>query len=231
MKIINNKLNLVEVILCFILFLLVFAYLSIKVINAGGDPLYIDTVVRDFIYDNRGEKGGLIYWLFIILSEFGDYRVIALVFVLVLIFTKCDNRALTFIIMIIASYLLNVGFKSMFARPRPSEIYFWMDEKSKSFPSAHATTATTMWLYVCCFVFVSKNRIWVKVLTTIFVVIIILGVMASRIVLGVHYFSDVIAGFSLGVMSFIVLLLPYLFMKKYNILNNGISFGKSRNEA
>ena len=52
------------------------------------EPLAVDIAVRDFMYNIRGEKGGFMYWLFRILTEFGDIVGLAILAVIICIITK-----------------------------------------------------------------------------------------------------------------------------------------------
>jgi len=87
--------------------------------------------------------------------------------------------------------------KHLITRPRPVAIPIYIED-SYSFPSGHAGVAIGLYgflLYFCL-----KNiadKIWRRIAdASLAVVIILLGF--SRIYLGVHYFSDVIAGFLVG---------------------------------
>lgn len=103
----------------------------------------------------------------------------------------------------ISSLFLNTGLKHLVNRPRP-----YMNGISKveidnffvstndlgdtiSFPSGH-TQSTANFLTACA---VRVKRAWFYVVASLFVLL----VMISRVYLGVHYFTDVLAGLLLGV--------------------------------
>lgn len=93
---------------------------------------------------------------------------------------------------IIGSALLNLGAKHMFARERPSLWESIAPESSFSFPSGHAMGSMTM---ACVLVLLAWNTRWrwlVLAVCSIFVVLVGL----SRIYLGVHYPSDILAGWA-----------------------------------
>lgn len=93
--------------------------------------------------------------------------------------------------------LLNVALKALFRRARPVLPSPFVTESGWSFPSGHAMGALIaygMLAYVLVILFNGRGRRWI-VLTAALLVLLI---GASRMYLGVHYFSDVIAGYVAG---------------------------------
>ncbi len=111
---------------------------------------------------------------------------------------------------------LNQIFKIILKRPRPN-IYQLIPITGYSFPSAHAMVSLSFYGFIT-YLLVKKVQKKQKqkaiILTTS---LLILGIGFSRIYLGVHYFSDVLAGFLIS------LCYLSLFIKAYN------NFGKSKN--
>lgn len=88
------------------------------------------------------------------------------------------------------SALLNLGTKAAFARERPSLWESIAPESTYSFPSGHAMGSMTL-LWVCLLLaWRTPWRVPVAVAAIAFVVLVGL----SRIYLGVHYPSDILAG-------------------------------------
>ena len=93
--------------------------------------------------------------------------------------------------------ILIVTFKNIYQRPRP-EILHLVEEKGFSFPSGHSLAVTIM--VGTLIVILSqriKNTTWRKVVQ-ILLSLYIVSVLVSRIYLGVHYPSDVIASLCVG---------------------------------
>ena len=93
--------------------------------------------------------------------------------------------------------ILIVTFKNIYQRPRP-EILHLVEEKGFSFPSGHSLAVTIM--VGTLIVILSqriKNTIWRKIVQ-ILLSLYIFSVLVSRIYLGVHYPSDVIASLCVG---------------------------------
>jgi peptidoglycan/LPS O-acetylase OafA/YrhL len=93
------------------------------------------------------------------------------------------------------------GFvKHLFGIPRPSDprIRIPLPETSPSFLSGHAQNAVVNWGYLA---YRFRNRVFWAI-----TIVLILGIGLSRIVLGVHFPQDVIAGWLLG----LIVLVAYI---------------------
>lgn len=111
--------------------------------------------------------------------------------------------------------------KYLIARPRPPEMYQLVHSYGASFPSAHSTYAAALG---CLAIFLSlkhpeKRLIWICACAWI----ILMG--SSRVYLGVHFPSDVLAGWGI---SFIWIALLYLVCVKFSkskklILDNNLT--------
>ncbi|MEK7133687.1 MAG: phosphatase PAP2 family protein [Patescibacteria group bacterium] len=88
--------------------------------------------------------------------------------------------------------------KHLIIRPRPDIYYQAYPESGFSFPSGHATLAVAF--YGFCIVLIRwfiPSPVW-KNLATSVLTFLIAAIVFSRIYLGVHYLSDVVAGMALG---------------------------------
>lgn len=149
---------------------------------------------------------------FKVFTHIGSFYVmagLALVAVLLLWFVKKDRRTSVFYAVCFAlTGVLNLLFKIIIGRARPESLMI-IAETGYSFPSGHSMLAMTFFAlaihYVCKTI---KNKPLKIALAVIFSIIISL-VGFSRIYLGVHYLSDVIAGFLLSFVIVVVSLLAY----------------------
>ncbi|MFT2718871.1 phosphatase PAP2 family protein [Deinococcus sp. A31D244] len=91
--------------------------------------------------------------------------------------------------------LLNVAAKVVFQRPRPDELLAVLSEPGFSFPSGHAM-ANAAFGFALTLVFWRSRAGWP---VAVFGLLWALAVGASRNYLGVHYPSDVLAGFTASV--------------------------------
>lgn len=99
--------------------------------------------------------------------------------------------------------------KYLISRPRPPEMYHLVENYGASFPSAHSVYAAVLG---CLAMYLSQHHtkrqlIWVCA----FIGVLSMGI--SRIYLGVHFPSDVLAGWSIG---FIWITLLYLLYAKFS---------------
>ena len=93
--------------------------------------------------------------------------------------------------------ILIVTFKNIYQRPRP-EILHLVEEKGFSFPSGHCLAVTIMvGTLIVIFSQRIKDQLW-KRIVQILLGFYLLSVLVSRVYLGVHYPSDVLASLCVG---------------------------------
>lgn len=99
----------------------------------------------------------------------------------------------------LGSGILTFVLKLFFERSRPDIIFRLVEAEGYSYPSGHALAGAACYatLAIVCYKYLTRDRTR-NFFSVVFCAIIVL-VAGSRIYLGVHYFSDVIAGISLGV--------------------------------
>lgn len=93
--------------------------------------------------------------------------------------------------------LLNRTLKAIFERTRPLHDHGWTQELGWSFPSGHSSGALTAYGMLAYLLIRRTSQVWHLPLTLLAITLILL-VGYSRIVLQVHWFSDVVAGFASG---------------------------------
>jgi undecaprenyl-diphosphatase len=90
--------------------------------------------------------------------------------------------------------------KTFYARPRPDLVPHEAYVYSASFPSGHSTLSTAAWLTLAMLVASLETRRRSKALAYALAGLIVAGVGVSRVYLGVHWPTDVLAGWCLGAM-------------------------------
>ncbi len=137
-------------------------------------------------------------------SFFGEwYILLPLAAVLVFLFSRAGltKEATELAYSVVGTSVVIVFLKTIADRPRPPEALQLVSEVGYSFPSWHAAIAVAFWGYL---VYVALRRIKnrsIRLLLVSLTVLLILTICFSRLYLGVHYFSDVLAGFAIGLIA------------------------------
>ena len=100
-----------------------------------------------------------------------------------------------FIVTMIGQAVLHHGAKWLFARPRPSALISYKDVESSSFPSGHALAALAMYGAIAWIFATRTENAAAKFGIAAAAVILIFLIGMSRAYIGIHYASDVVAGF------------------------------------
>ena len=112
--------------------------------------------------------------------------------------TEHKHSARLLLAAVAGNILLNGALKLVFHRPRPSVFAWQTVAVSSSFPSGHAMSATVCYGTVAYLVVRLQKHHWSRVLTSVGAVVLILLICGTRLYLGVHYPSDVLAGILVG---------------------------------
>lgn len=147
---------------------------------------------------------------FKIITSLASPLFVIILIILCFIFLKNEKIKKAIVLNALFIVILNQTIKFMIARPRPEGLML-ISENGYSFPSAHAMFSLTFYGLFIYFIYHSNLNNKLKIFLYILLVTIIILVPFSRIYLGVHYASDVIAGLFL---SGSVLLLYDLFTTK-----------------
>jgi membrane-associated phospholipid phosphatase len=98
---------------------------------------------------------------------------------------------------------LNIVLKQIVQRPRPTE-YRIVNETGYSFPSGHSMVSMAFYGFLIYLIYKYVKNQYLKIGLISFLSILIVSIGISRIYLGVHYTSDVMAGFCISI-SYLVL--------------------------
>ncbi|MBX9860326.1 MAG: phosphatase PAP2 family protein [Sphingomonas sp.] len=98
----------------------------------------------------------------------------------------------------ISGSLLVGVFKDLVGRARPALIDHLVDVWSASFPSGHAANSATVYLTIALILMQIVERRAVRLYLVVVAALLVGAIGVSRVYLGVHFPSDVIAGWSFG---------------------------------
>ena len=107
--------------------------------------------------------------------------------------------ALLVIVTLAGAGLLNGLLKLSFARARPAPFFDYPLPGSPSFPSGHALYAASVFGGLMALLSPRLKHRWLRIVGWTIAIALILLVGLSRIYLGVHYPSDVLAGYAIAV--------------------------------
>ena len=173
----------------FVIALLIFSLLAITLLNQG-----------QFAFDEHAFKV-LKNWESPGLTTF--FKTITLlasapvlIFFCLLIFIFIKKRTYFYLVglNLINTVILNTALKVLFRRERPIESI--IEESGYSFPSGHSMASLAFYGFLIYLLYKSSIQKKLKILLITILGIIIMLIGTSRIYLGVHYLSDVLAGFS-----------------------------------
>jgi len=188
-----------------ILFLLVYMIsglilvIIIEGLLSGTELQPLNAAIEGLIIDLRTPA---LTTLIVFIIKFGNpflFSCLAIFLSALLAVKKNTYDALLFIIALIVSAAFLTVLKNVFQITRPvSEIYA---ADGWSFPSGHATVATSFFFLLAHIYFSKIRTVWGKTVLVLGSIIGALTVGFSRIYLGAHWTLDVLAGFALGLLS------------------------------
>jgi membrane-associated phospholipid phosphatase len=105
--------------------------------------------------------------------------------------------------------LLNLELKRYFARARPDLAEMLRQAQGYSFPSGHAMGSTVVFGALSYLAFRTTERWSAKAAVLALGITLIIAVSLSRVYLGVHWISDVVAGISAGTLWVVITTMAY----------------------
>lgn len=186
----KNRIRCIILGLCLILFITIMIFVVIK------KDLYIDEYVYSLISKLRSSDMTNIIK---IITNIGGTIIITVVTILSLFIFRNKKINICIILNLLGIFILNnVLIKNIIARGRPSGINI-IEENGYSFPSGHTAISTVVYGYLIYLIYnyVSNKKLKYVLISILSIIILVVGL--TRIYLGVHYTSDVLGGYLLGI--------------------------------
>lgn len=186
----NKKNRIIDLVL-----LMVVIYLAAIVRNSKVGVLF-DYKVLNILHKSTNN---LILNISKIISFLGSYKAIGISMILLFIYFRKSRRKNDFIFILFNSLgvsVINYIIKIIVNRTRPID-YFRIEYSGLSFPSGHSMVNMSFILAIL-FIFNKDNKKYINILGYLY----ILCMGLSRLYLGVHWPTDVLAGFILGYILF-----------------------------
>ncbi|MEO6221018.1 MAG: phosphatase PAP2 family protein [Ginsengibacter sp.] len=119
----------------------------------------------------------------------------------------------------LSSLLLMFILKFIFHRERPLSPLL-QQAKGFSFPSGHALMSVTFYGLIILIIWQNVKQVWLKWILALFFALLIIVIGLSRVYLRVHYASDVLAGFCVGIVWLLLSLWVLGRIEIYSSRNN-----------
>ena len=194
-KFFQKNLKWVVAIICSCIFIYICTILN------KDEIIYLDHIVYNFIskfINNTTTK------IFTTITHFGSAPLIIVFFIISIFLIKDKKKNIVFLISILGITAINQALKFYFERPRP-DVYVLAQASGYSFPSGHSMCSLAFYGFLIYLLIKSKYDFKVKMIGSILLSVLIFFIGISRIYLGVHYTTDVIAGFSFSIVYLIVI--------------------------
>ena len=118
----------------------------------------------------------------------------AIAAVVALLFLSLRREAVLFALTVMTGWLANTGLKQLVGRDRPEIVPHLMEAGGESFPSGHSFNAAVVYIAMAIAFAAMSRRHSVRYLLIGSAMVLSALVAGSRVILGVHFPSDVLAG-------------------------------------
>lgn len=182
-----------------------FAFIQIAEEVSEGDMYQFDAALlkafRDPVDMSQTIGPGWVQTMALDITALGGTTVLIIVVLITLSFLWIAKKRKAFFLVAAAAVggqIFNTGLKEIFARPRPSIVPHLAEVHTPSFPSGHSMMSAVIYLTLGILVsnLVEGRRQRVFIIIVAVMLTVIVGI--TRVFLGVHYPSDVLAGWSVG---------------------------------
>lgn len=200
-----------------------YMFISLSTDLIEKKPFVFDQKIIDTVrtYSSPAMDGFML-----LMTEMGSKVMLGLLLVISMIWLFVKHKDVwgmrLFFITVAGGGLLNLLLKNYFDRVRPN-VNRLIEADGFSFPSGHSMGSMTYYGFLGYLVLRSKRKPLSKLGLSILLCLVILLIGISRINLGVHYPSDVLAGFTAGSVWLVICitLLEIIYLYKERLQRRG----------
>lgn len=179
---------------------------------------HFDRLVHDWAVSRRSPASTAFFTLMTTIGDPRSLVIIGLCVAIALLLTKRYRWLLYLVITVAGGGALDWELKRFFARARPDIAEMLRQAHGYSFPSGHAMGSTVMFGALSYLAFRTVRRWRWKSAVLALAATLILAVATSRVYLGVHWMSDVLAGITAGAMWVGVTTVAYETLRRVRVL-------------
>ncbi len=192
-----------------LLICLITIFITITILVLSNKIIPIDNYIYNFIISFKSDR---LTYFFKTITKLSNIKFIV-IFSLILLIIYRGKNGIYIVFNLIVIRIINCIFKVLIRRNRPN-ILRLIKIGEYSYPSGHAMISMGLYGYLIYLIYKRVKNKYIKYLGISLLSILILLIGISRIYLGVHYFSDVAAGYTL---SLIYLILFIRIKEKYDV--------------
>jgi undecaprenyl-diphosphatase len=173
--------------------LAVFSWLADKIFT--GSTLAFDESIRDLIHLNSSPALTQLMILASFIGSFSFLFPLGILVCVICLYLKRKRALVLFLFTMIGELALEPVLKNFFHRARPAAYFDYLAPASFSFPSGHAFAALCFFGVLAWLITRRSENIWLNSLIWLLAILLIFLIGVSRVYLGVHYPTDIIAGY------------------------------------
>lgn len=183
-------------------------FITMVVLLLTGNVTSLDNSIYNTIISSKSDAMTMFMTIITMMCD-TEFIIVATLLLVLLIKNKKMGGMIASNVVLCS--VINTIIKHIFLRPRPVGIKL-IEQGGYSFPSGHSMMAVAFYGLLIYIIWNTKWRnVW-KIFTTTLLVILILLIGISRIYVGVHFASDVIAGLSIS-LSYLIIFIELLYKR------------------
>ncbi len=174
---------------------LIISFILVLLFVISNNSKSFDMAIYNFIISFRNN---FLDSYFKFITTFGNTNMVSCVLIILILLFR-DNKSLVISISTFSCVSINFIIKHLIRRKRPSVVHL-IKQGGYSFPSGHAMISICLYGYLLYLVNKNIKNKYLRIFLNIFLIIFILSIGISRIYVGVHFATDIIAGYILGIL-------------------------------